>query len=60
MEALPFVAATTLVAALPLLAFLLFHRRAVRTMPKVRDWMSTQSWLVNILVCLIFIALILS
>ena len=59
-EALPFVAATTLVAALPLLAFLLFRKRAGRTMPKVRDWMSANSWLVNIFVCLIFIALVLA
>jgi hypothetical protein len=57
--AAPFIAATVLVAALPLLGFLLFHRRAQSAMPKVRDWMSTHSWLVNIIVCGIFIALIL-
>jgi hypothetical protein len=57
--ALPFVAATVLVAALPLLAFLVFHRRARHAMPKVRDWMNTHSWLVNIIVYGIFIALIL-
>jgi hypothetical protein len=28
-------------------------------MPKVRDWMNTHSWLVNIIVCGIFIALVL-
>jgi hypothetical protein len=28
-------------------------------MPKVRDWMNTHSWLVNIIVCGVFIALIL-
>jgi hypothetical protein len=27
-------------------------------MPKVRDWMNTHSWLVNIIVCGVFIALI--
>ena len=57
-EALPFIGATTLIAALPLLAFLLFHRRAVRAMPHVRDWMNDNSWLVNILVCGLFIVLI--
>jgi hypothetical protein len=31
----------------------------VQTMPKVRDWMNANSWLINIIVCLIFIALIL-
>jgi hypothetical protein len=58
--AVPFVAATILIAALPVISFLLFHRRAVRAMPKVRDWMNTHSWLVNIIVYIIFILLILS
>jgi hypothetical protein len=58
-EAIPFILLTTLVAALPLLGFLLFHRRAVTAMPKVRDWMNDNSWLVNIIVCVIFIVLIL-
>jgi Sap, sulfolipid-1-addressing protein len=57
--AVPFILLTALVAALPLLAFLIFHRRAVLAMPKVRDWMNTNSWLVNIIVCGIFIVLIL-
>src|SRR5215212_4742061 len=59
LSALPFIAATLLVAALPLLFFVLFHRRAQQFMPKVRDWMNTHSWLVNIIVCAVFIALIL-
>jgi uncharacterized membrane protein YidH (DUF202 family) len=58
--ALPFVAATILIAALPALAYLLFRRRAERAMPKVRDWMNTNSWLVNIIVYVIFIVLILA
>jgi hypothetical protein len=57
--AVPFVVATILIAALPVLSYLLFHRRAVRAMPKVRDWMNTHSWLVNIIVYVIFIVLIL-
>ena len=56
--ALPFIGVTILVAALPLLLFLLFHRRAQGFMPKVRDWMNSNSWLVNIIVCGVFIALI--
>jgi hypothetical protein len=59
LAALPFVAATVLVAALPLLLYLLFYRRAQQLMPKVRDWMNTHSWLGNIIVCGVFIALIL-
>ena len=58
--AVPFVLATILIAALPLLSFLLFRRRAERAMPKVRDWMNTHSWLVNIIVYIIFIILILA
>src|SRR5215208_3774357 len=56
----PFIAATILIAALPVLSYLLFHRRAVRAMPKVRDWMNTNSWLVNIIVYVVFIVLILA
>jgi threonine/homoserine/homoserine lactone efflux protein len=59
LAALPFIAATVLVAALPLLFYLLFHRRAQRLMPQVREWMNTNSWLVNIIVCVVFIILIL-
>ena len=56
--AVPFVLLTPLIAALPLLGYLLFHRRAVHAMPKLRDWMNSNSWLVNIIVCVIFIILI--
>jgi hypothetical protein len=58
--ALPFIAATILIAALPVLSYLLLRRRAQRVMPKVRDWMNTHSWLVNIIVYIIFIILILA
>ncbi|WP_462204008.1 GAP family protein [Frankia sp. CcWB3] len=56
--ALPFIGMTVTVAALPLLARVLFHRRAEAAAPRVRDWMNTHSWLINIIVCIIFIALI--
>jgi len=39
---------------------LLFRRRAERFMPKVRDWMNSHSWLVNIIAYGIFIVLILA
>ena len=58
-DALPFIGLTTLIAALPLLAYLLFRRRAEVAMPKVRDWMNANSWVVNIAVYAIFIVLIL-
>jgi hypothetical protein len=60
LAAVPFIGATIFIAALPVLSYLLFHRRAVRAMPKVRDWMNTHSWLVNIIVYVVFIVLILS
>jgi hypothetical protein len=56
--AVPFIVATILIAALPVLSYLLFRRRAERAMPKVRDWMNTHSWLVNIIVYVVFILLI--
>ena len=59
-HALPFIGATLLIAALPLIAFVLFHRQAERIMPRVRDWMNDKSWLVNIIVCGIFLVLILA
>jgi hypothetical protein len=58
--ALPFIGATILIAALPVLSYLLFRRRAERAMPKVRDWMNKNSWLVNIIVYVVFIVLILA
>lgn len=39
--------------------YLLFRRRAQQLMPKVRDWINTNNWLVNIIVYVVFIALIL-
>jgi hypothetical protein len=57
--AVPFIVATILIAALPVLSYLLFRRRAQQVMPKVRDWMNTNSWLVNIIVYVVFILLIL-
>jgi len=59
-EALPLIGMTTLIAALPALAYLLFRKRARVAMPKVRTWMNEKSWLVNILVYMLFIVLILA
>ena len=57
-EALPFIGLVALIAALPLIFFVLFRRRASVAMPKVRDWMNANSALVNIAVYVIFIVLI--
>jgi hypothetical protein len=59
-DALPFIGATLLVAALPLLGYLLFRRRAQVLMPKIRDWMNNNAWAVNVIVYCIFIVLILA
>ena len=56
--AIPFIALTVFIAALPLLGYLLFRQRAEAAMPKVRDWMNVNSWLVNIIVYCIFLLLI--
>jgi hypothetical protein len=59
-DAVPFIGLTTLIAALPLIFYLLFRRRATVAMPKVRDWMNANSALVNIAVYVIFIVLVLA
>jgi hypothetical protein len=59
-SALPFIGLTLLVAALPMLFYLLFRQRAQVAMPKLRQWMNEKSWLVNIIVYAIFIVLILA
>lgn len=55
---LPFLAVVLLIAGAPLLAYCLFHKRAVVVMPKIRDWMQDNSWLVNIIIYIFFIVLI--
>lgn len=59
-DAVPFIALTTLIAAVPLVLYLLFRRRAAVAMPKVRRWLDANSWAVNIGVYLLFIYLILN
>lgn len=58
-DALPFLLTTWLIAALPLLGYLLFRKRAEVVMPKARDWMNENSWVVNIAMCVLFAYLIL-
>ncbi|MFR9676559.1 GAP family protein [Streptomyces sp. TR06-5] len=57
-EALPFVALTLAVAAVPL-ATRVLARRHTEALPRYRDWARTHSWLINIIVCLLFVVLIL-
>ncbi|MGP3990563.1 GAP family protein [Streptomyces sp. 3N207] len=59
-DALPFIALTVAVGAIPLLLRVLLGRRAASAMPSLRDWMNNNSWLINIIACLIFVVLILA
>lgn len=54
----PFICLTVLLAASPLLLYLLFGKRAVKAMPLVRTWMENNSWVVSIIAYTVFIWLI--
>ncbi|HEY6671662.1 MAG TPA: GAP family protein [Solirubrobacterales bacterium] len=51
----PLVAATTLLMAFPILAYLLLGHRARDAMPRIRDWLTSNAWVVNIVVIVYFI-----
>jgi hypothetical protein len=57
---LPFVALTLLLLALPLLALLAFGERAQTLLPKLRQWMNDNAWVVNEIVLLLFVAITLN
>jgi hypothetical protein len=55
LHAWPLVLATTLLMALPFLAYTLLGHRARQAMPGIREWLTTHGWLVNIIVIVYFI-----
>lgn len=55
---LSFLAFTLLLLALPGLLVLVMGRRAEVFLPKARDWMHTNSWIVNELVLLLFVGIV--
>jgi Sap, sulfolipid-1-addressing protein len=55
LHAWPVVTATTLLMALPFLAYTLLGRRAREAMPGIREWLTTHGWLVNLVVIVYFI-----
>jgi hypothetical protein len=57
---LPFLALTLLFLALPGLSVLVMRKRAEVFLPKARDWMNTNSWIVNELVLLLFVGIVIS
>jgi Sap, sulfolipid-1-addressing protein len=56
-EALPFVCLTLLFLATPALLLLIFRERGEAFLPKAREWMNTNSWIVNEIVLGLFVAL---
>lgn len=59
-SALPFIALTLFLLASPAILLLLFGRRAERFLPKARDWMNDNSWVVSEIVLLLFVGITLS
>jgi len=56
-DALPFVFLTLLFLALPVLLVLVLGNRAQVFLPKIRDWMNTNSWIVSEIVIVFFIVI---
>jgi hypothetical protein len=54
---LPFIGLTLLLLALPPLLLLVFRSRADTLLPKARNWMNTNSWVVTEIVIVFFIAI---
>ncbi len=59
-EVLPFVAFTLLLLGLPALLVAALGNRAKEFLPKARDWMNTNSWIVSEFVIVLFVVIILS
>ena len=59
-NSVPFLLLTLLLAGLPLLILLLLGKRAQVLLPKLRDWMSTNSWVVSEAVIGFFLVLTIS
>jgi hypothetical protein len=56
-NAIPFFLLTALLIGSPLLVLLAMGRRAETTLPKVRNWMNTNSWVVSEIVIVFFLVL---
>ena len=54
---LPFVLTTLLFIGLPAILLLVFGQRAQAFLPKARDWMNTNSWIVSEIVIALFIVI---
>jgi hypothetical protein len=56
--ALIFIGCTLFLLALPALLLLVFRERGEAFLPKARAWMTTNSWIVNELVLLLFVVIV--
>jgi len=56
-DAIPFIVLTLLFLGSPALTLLALRERGQRFLPKARDWMNTNSWLVNEVVLVFFIVI---
>jgi cytochrome c biogenesis protein CcdA len=54
---LGFVILTVLIAGLPLIVLLAMGQRAESTLPKIRDWMNANAWIVNEAVLVFFLGM---
>jgi hypothetical protein len=59
-QALPFLLATVLLAGIPLLILLLLGKRAEDILPRMRDWMNTNAWIVSEIVIVFFLVMAIS
>ena len=59
-HALGFIGLTVLFLALPVLLLLALGARATKLLPEIRDWMTTNAWVVNEIVLAFFVALVIS
>lgn len=59
-DSLGFIGLTLLLLALPGLAVLVLGERAERTLPKIRDWMNDNAWIVNEVVLAFFVLITLT
>ena len=57
---LPFVVLVLVFLALPSTMIVIFGKKAISALPKVRDWMNNNSWIVSEVVFALFIVLIVS
>jgi hypothetical protein len=58
--ALPFILLSLLLLALPALLVAALGHRAQRVLPRVRDWMNSNSWIVSEVVIAFFVVIVLS